>query len=365
MGPGSLDNPISLVVQKGRQDLFERGCWVAIHNYTLNHPLDYPYDDVNQTGRPLTQEEFDEYARWQYSHLTYAQIQAQGIPVSGEDYAKFNRWAWDGRNMDMVNQVRASNKNPGQTVLDDANCFNGYLAAGKMMFDALGFHVPVISTEGGPVVGWGDDNRYAKVNPTTQMEMQLVSCAILQSPKRHPGTSPCVPGCWPRGRWATGTPPGSRCPGTRRSGTCSSASATELPIVQALKDEPSVVRPELQPGRGVIQGVARRAGGQPIDGLALKLVGLNRELNTSSDATGAFHFERLSAGAYELRSGDQVVQAGIVLENDDAVVNLEVTFGRRTTKQHRGPGQRHGRPAAGARICDRGHGRTADCHGSD
>ncbi len=60
MGPGSLDNPISLVVQKGRRDLFERGCWVAIHNYTLNHPLDYPYDDVNQTGRPLTQEEFDD-----------------------------------------------------------------------------------------------------------------------------------------------------------------------------------------------------------------------------------------------------------------------------------------------------------------
>ncbi len=50
-----------------------------------------------------------------------------------------------------------------------------------MMFDALGFHVPVISTEGGPVVGWGDDNRYAKVNPTTQMEMQLGIVRYLQS----------------------------------------------------------------------------------------------------------------------------------------------------------------------------------------
>ena len=152
-------------MQKGRRDLFERGCWVAIHNYTLNHPLDYPYDDVNQTGRPLTQEEFDEYARWQYSHLSYAQIQAQGIPLSAEDYAKFNRWAWDGRSMEMVNQVRASNQNPGQTVLQDANCFNGYRAAGTMMFDALGFHVPVISTEGGPVVGWGDDNTPNRAMP--------------------------------------------------------------------------------------------------------------------------------------------------------------------------------------------------------
>jgi len=48
MGPGSRDNPVSMVVQKGRRDIFENGCWVAIHNYTLNHPLDYPDDAVNQ-----------------------------------------------------------------------------------------------------------------------------------------------------------------------------------------------------------------------------------------------------------------------------------------------------------------------------
>ncbi|HSN76704.1 MAG TPA: carboxypeptidase-like regulatory domain-containing protein, partial [Anaerolineae bacterium] len=125
----------------------------------------------------------------------------------------------------------------------------------------------------------------------------------------------------------------------------------ELPIVQALKDEPSVVRPELQPGRGVIQGVARRMDGQPIAGLALKLVGLRRELSTSSDAGGAFRFERLSAGPYDLRSGDQMLQAGIGLENDDAVVNLEaiVDIGQQSSIEGL-VSDTAGQPQAGATV---------------
>ena len=325
MGPGSRDNPISLVVQKGRRDLFERGCWVAIHNYTLNHPLDYPYDDVNQHGRPLTQEEFDYYARWQYSHLTYEQIQAQGIPISADDYGKFNRWAWDGRNMEMVNQVRASNKNPGQTIYDDPNCFKGYLAAGKMMVDALGFHVPVISTEGGPVVGWGDDNRYAKMNPTTQMEFQLGIVRYMQSEAPPWYFAMCT--------WLLASRPlGDFNPTWEQMSWYTSAWDVQfglqgkLPIVQALIDEPSVVRLELQAGRGVIEGAARRVDGQPAASLPLTLAGLNRELKTDSDAAGAFRFERLSAGAYDLLTGDQMLQAGIVLENDDAVQTVEITL---------------------------------------
>lgn len=325
MGPGSRDNPISLVVQKGRRDLFERGCWVAIHNYTLNHPLDYPYDDVNQTGRPLTQEEFDYYARWQYSHLTYEQIQAQGIPISADDYGKFNRWAWDGRTMEMVNQVRTSNKNPGHTIEDDANCFLGYRAAGKMMFDALGYYVPVISTEGGPVVGWGDDNRYAKMNPTTQKEYQLGIVRYMQSEAPPWYFAMCT--------WLLASRPlGDFNPTWEQMSWYTSAWNVQfglegkLPVVQALIDEPSVVRPELQLGRGVIQGIARRADGQPVAGLALTLTGLNRVLTSSSDAAGAFQFGRLSAGVYDLHSGDQVLQTGIVLEDDAAVQTLDITL---------------------------------------
>ena len=56
---GTKANLIELVVQKGRADLFSNGAWVAVHNYTLNHPLDYPYDAVNQAGVPVSQEEYD------------------------------------------------------------------------------------------------------------------------------------------------------------------------------------------------------------------------------------------------------------------------------------------------------------------
>lgn len=350
MGPGSRDNPISLVVQKGRADLFERGCWVAIHNYTLNHPLDYPYDDVNQTGRPLTQEEFDHYARWQYSHLTYEQIQAQGIPISADDYGKFNRWAWDGRNMDMVNQVRASNKNPGDTIEDDANCFLGYRAAGKMMFDALGYHVPVISTEGGPVVGWGDDNRYAKMNPTTQKDYQLGIVRYLQSeaPPWYFALCTWLLASRPLGDW---NPTWEQMSWYTSVWDVQFGLHGQLPTVQALKDEPSLVRPELQAGRAVVQGVVRRAGGQPIANLALELAGLNRTVSTSSDAGGAFLFSRLSAGAYDLRSGDQLLQAGIVLEDDNAVQTVDITLvdGRQSSLEGL-VSDTAGRPQAGATV---------------
>lgn len=247
MGPGSKDNPIAMVVQKGRQDLFENGCWVAIHNYTLNHPLDYPDDDVNQLGRPLTQAEFDDYAAWAYSHLSFEQIQAQGIPVSASDYLNFQNWAWDGLNMDRVNELRATNKNPGQTVYDDPNCFRGYEVAGKMVFDALGFHVPVISTEGGPVVGRGDDKRYAKVNPTTQATWQLGIVRIVQSQAPAWYFSCCT-------SLLASRPLGDFSPAREQMSWYTHAWDLQfglegaLPIVQRLKDEPSVIRPELRAG---------------------------------------------------------------------------------------------------------------------
>jgi hypothetical protein len=132
LGPGADPEILKLVVDKGREDLFKRGAWLAIHNYTLNHPLDYPDDPVNQQGKPLTQEEFD----------------------------RFPAWAWDHRSLEMINERRARDKNPGQTLAQDANCFRGWERAGQVLHTLLGYSIPVLSTEGGPVVGWGDDLRY-------------------------------------------------------------------------------------------------------------------------------------------------------------------------------------------------------------
>ena len=118
--------------------------------------------------------------------------------------------------------------------------------------------------------------------------------------------------------------------------------------MQALIDEPSLVRPELQPGRGLIQGAVRRADGQPAAHLPLTLTGMNRQQLAASDAAGAFRFERLSAGVYDLSSGEQLLHAGIALESDDAVQTVEVTVteGRQSSIE---ADQRHGRPAPGQR----------------
>lgn len=90
--------------------------------------------------------------------------------------------------------LRRERKNPGHTVYDDPNCFRGYEAAGKMMFDSLGFYVPAISTEGGPVVGWGDDLRYNKLVPDQQMAMQPRLCSACRTTRCRSGTLPCAPG---------------------------------------------------------------------------------------------------------------------------------------------------------------------------
>ena len=331
MGPGSRDNPVSLVVQKGRRDLFETGCWVAIHNYTLNHPLDYPSDAVNQLGQPLTQAEYDTYARWQYSHLTYDQIVAMGVPLSRDDYAKYNRWAWDGRPIEMINQVRAANKRPGSTVYDDPNCFRGYEAAGKMIYDALGFYVPVISTEGGPVVGWGDDNRYAKVNPATQREWQLGITRFMQTVAPPWYFSCCT--------WLLASRPlGDFNPTWEQMSWYTHAWDMqfgldgELPIVQALKEEPSVIRPEIPAGASTIQGLISQANGQPISGMTLRLLGPNRDMPAFTSASGAYAFSGLAGGAYRIQSGDLILLDNIALDaNTTQQVDLILTEGHQSS----------------------------------
>ena len=318
MGPGSKDNPVGMVVRKGRGDLFENGAWVAIHNYTLNHPLDYPDDDVNQQGRPLTSEEFAAYARWAYSGLSYEKIIAMGVELTRSDYDKFNNWAWDRRNMEMVNEVRAQNANPGDTIFDDPNCFRGWEAAGKMIHDALGFYVPVISTEGGPVVGWGDDNRYAKANPQTQMEWQLGITRFLQS-QAPPWYFSCCTWIiaairlgdwnytWEQMAWYT------------NAWDLQFGLSGKLPLVQALKDEPSVVRPELAQGNGVIEGTVRTVAGRPLAGLSLRLFLGGAEARTAkTDAEGRFRFQGLAAGRYDLGvAGYGLVQQSIELSEDE------------------------------------------------
>lgn len=362
MGPGSRDNPISLVVQKGRKDLFENGCWVAIHNYTLNHPLDYPDDDVNQQGRPLTQAEYDQYAAWAYSHLTFEQIQAQGIPISASDYQKYQQWAWDGRSIEQINTLRATKKNPGATVYDDPNCFRGFEAAGKMIRDALGFYVPVISTEGGPVVGWGDDKRYAKVNPTTQAEWQLGIVRFMQTeaPTWYFAMCTWLIASRPLGDFS---PTWEQMSWYTHAWDAQFALNGQLPIIQALKAEPTVIRPELQPGSGVLAGAVRGATGQPIAGAQLRLTGANRDVTTVTDEAGAYRFAGLATGVYSVLAGNVAVAQDVAVRDGETVtLDLTLESGQQSTISGVITDV-NGRPQANAAVeLQKGHTQVATAH---
>jgi protocatechuate 3,4-dioxygenase beta subunit len=306
MGPGSKDNPIELIVRKGRADLFERGCWVAIHNYTLNHPLDYPDDEVNQLGKPLTPEE----------------------------YHHFGAWAWDNRPLEMINQLRAERKNPGATIYDDPNCFRGYLWTARMIEQALGFMVPIISTEGGPVVGWGDDKRYPKVIPSQQAEWQVQICRFFQEEAPDYYFTCCTwllasrplgdfNPAWDQMSWYTHA-------WDQRFGL-----SGQLPVVQALKDLPSVSRVAPR-GNAIVTGhVLRQDTGQPVSQFPVVLRPLSapaRPLRTATDQTGRYVFERVASGSYDLTAGrGQATQRLAVTERATVTIDLHVPPGNLST----------------------------------
>ncbi len=107
--------------------------WFCVHNYGSNHPLDYPYDDVNQKGVPVPP---DEYARLQYS-----------LPL------------------DQVNALRVSSAKPGSTIMTDDTSIIRFLEFKQWMIDSLGYCLPMIGGEGGWEWGNEEDHRYSKLTP--------------------------------------------------------------------------------------------------------------------------------------------------------------------------------------------------------
>ena len=144
MGVGTIVNPFDLVVQRGRKDLFDNGAWLAIHNYVINHPLDYPYDAVNQTGKQLTEAEY-----------------------------QATRWQWDTDPLSVINRLRNEGVHSGATIYDDATCWLAYSLWNEQVVSAFGHSVPIMSTEGGLVVGDRQDGRYGRNNAARHQEVTL------------------------------------------------------------------------------------------------------------------------------------------------------------------------------------------------
>ncbi|PKO23183.1 MAG: hypothetical protein CVU38_05350 [Chloroflexi bacterium HGW-Chloroflexi-1] len=278
MGISSRFNPVQRVVDKGRADLFDKGAWVAIHNYTLNHPLDYPYDSVNQ----------------------------EGVPVSQEEYDRLGPWAWEGRPRELINQWRAADKNPGDTLVDDATCFLAFYLMDDMLFQTLGHTVPIISTEGGPVVGWKDDQRYPRLDPTTHAGWVVAINDFMQGGREIHGIR-CPDSYFTMCYWLLGNYRlGFMAPGWESQSWYSDWWNTdfnlsgELPVVAAVKAMPSQVAPQIK--QAVVAGQLLRADtDEPLPSLQVDLRAGDQVVASATSADdGAFRLERLTPGIYDL-----------------------------------------------------------------
>ncbi len=307
MGVGAQDNPIELVIQKGRADLFRSGAWVAVHNYTLNHPLDYPYDPVNQ----------------------------EGAPVSQEEYERLGPWAWEGHPRELINEWRATDKNPGDTLKDDAACFLGVHLLDQMIEKTLGHKVPIISTEGGPVIGWKDDRRYPRLDPFTHAQWVVAINDFLQGGREIHGLR-CPDNYFTMCYWLIGNfRMGFMSPGWESQSWYTDwwndefNLRGELPVVAAVK-----AMPNLLVGEGklaVVAGVTLRSDNDaPLSGLTVVLLAGDKEVaSTVSAGNGAFRFENLLLGVYDLSvSPWGVVRRGVTATQEPVQpVTIRLTDG--------------------------------------
>ncbi len=278
MAVGTKANPIEGVVKRGRKDIFEKGAWIAVHNYTLNHPLDYPYDPVNQEGKPLTQAEYD----------------------------ALGPWAWEGQPLSQINQWRASDKNPGSTLEQDASCFLAFWNTDQIARKTLGFPVPIISTEGGPVVGWREDRRYPRVTPGLQRDRVIEIAEFMQGARKINGWD-CPDNYFAMCHWLIANYRiGAMSPGWESQAWYTDwwnkdfGLQGELPVVAALKALPSVPVDQL-PAATIRGKVTRADTGDPLPGLTVQaLVGATEAAKAETDAQGLFGLANLQPGAYDI-----------------------------------------------------------------
>lgn len=306
---GSKANAMQVVVKRGRSDIFQKGGWLAIHNYTLNHPLDYPFDPVNQEGQPVSQEEYD----------------------------ALGSWAWEGISREQINQWRASDKNPGDTLADDASCFLAYQRTDQLAREAFGFPVVIISTEGGPVVGWREDRRYPRITPGLQRDRVIALTEYMQGTREIHGGH-CADNYFAMCHWLIANYRlGFMAPGWESQAWYSDwwngdfNLHGELPIVAALKALPSVVVGP-SPSTATITGKVLRADtDEPLADLAVRLLRSDSEVaQTQTGTDGAFTFTSLAAGTYDIAVAPWgIVRKGVAaVESNPQPVTIRLAGGK-------------------------------------
>ena len=221
------------ICRLGRRDLLAQPVWQAIHNYSLNHPLDYPYDTGNQKGAAYTQDFYNRLASEQWEGR-----------------------AWGELSLEQVNQERREHKNPGATAFDDPSCWRAYERYDNLIRAQIGRSLPILATENGYAVGERFDPRYPATTPQLHGAQTLEACRCMMGSSTRFDHAPDFYFCtaywllanynlgswaaeWEGQAWYSGRWPGGR-----------------LPAIEALKAEPKQARPWRGDG-----GIAGRVGG--------------------------------------------------------------------------------------------------------
>jgi len=276
------------LVELDRADLFRSGAWIAVHNYFLNHPPDYPYDSVSQEGRALTDEEK---ARFGLDPVTAERMNTQR-----------NLW-----------------RSPGRTLREDSNGFFKYQVYHDIFVDTFGFEVPVLTTEGGAVWGRAQDSRYPPIDDALHQAYNLYAfehmeiapnyyfcnCPWLIASRKMGSGSEWENNSWYSDQWAGG----------------------QLPIVSAVKNRaPWPERTSaVQGGRtGVIAGHVSQGRGQAV----VVRRSQDRRFVVSSyvGSDERYKVQELVPGTYRVEvPGTGVARDGVVVSKDvPARVDLSV-----------------------------------------
>jgi hypothetical protein len=155
--------------------------WASIHNYNVNHPPTYPYDEVNQTGRPLTEAEI---ARYNLTPSETAEINLNRAVAGILRERLLNegdaiRFGLSPVEIEKINHKFTNGELMGFNVYDDNTGFFHFVAYRNQFYDLFGFDIPVISTEGGATNGSSEDPRYPTVDGQTVAEWTLWSADYM------------------------------------------------------------------------------------------------------------------------------------------------------------------------------------------
>ncbi len=304
--PGSKWDLVGEICNLGRRDLFAEPVWQAVHNYALNHPLDYPYDVGNQEGAPYTAEFYSLLAREQWSGS-----------------------AWLDYTLERVNEQRARDKNPGATAFDDPSCWRAYERYDTLIRNQIGRSLPILSTENGYIVGERPDPRYPATTPDLHAAQTLEACRIMMGTSARFNHAPDYYFCtafwllanynlghwapeWEGQAWYSGRWPNGR-----------------LPVVDVLKAEPKQARQ----WRGET-GVAGRVTGSVRGGTGLTVQlapmegasPLGWPRTTRVDTDGRYGFSDVPLGRYRVTvvEADKSQEVTLVRERPAATANFDL-----------------------------------------